>query len=359
MGFFKSIINFFSEMKDSVLQGSMIAIFAVSILLIVGFLVFFIKRALKENCEKCILPITLMTLFTCIFMIPASLSITTLVKMNVRNEIKNLTENELNALQLEVKNKQLERDKLEKENKIMNQELEMNSLKKQVNLLKASQVSAIQFQKIAEIALIKTNIQQTKVWHKQISDTQQGWGLKADWYADGVLVVNTYDIDAKFGIDFNKICIKKLSDNKIQVAGIKPTYIGASKNTKESEVKEIRRYDYDKNGILKNITVKMDTASLNLADSYAEQFENEYQSSIANMDNWTYLTDAIVSLGQNFVKLIFAPVYSEIEFIDTGDEGFLPMKNYIEIEIESNTKKSEELSNVLDEVIKAELERKE
>lgn len=359
MGVFKFIINCFSKMKDSVLQGSMIAIFAVSILLIVGFLVFFIKRALKENCEKCILPITLMTLFTCIFMIPASLSITTLVKMNVRNEIKNLTENELKALQLEVKNKQLERDKLDKENKIMNQELEMNSLKKQVNLLKASQVSAMQFQKIAEIALIKTNIQQTKVWHKQISDTQQGLGLKADWYADGVLVVNTYDIDAKFGIDFNKIYIKKLSDNKIQVTGIKPTYIGASKNTKESEVKEIRRYDYDKNGILKNITVKMDTASLNLADSYAEQFEKEYQSSIANMDNWTYLTDAIVSLGQNFVKLIFAPVYSEIEFIDTGDESFLPMKNYIETEIESNTKKSEELSNVLDEVIKAELERKE
>ena len=95
MGFVKEIINFFSEMKDSVLQGSMIAIFAISILMIVGFLVFFIKKALKENCEECILPIALMTIFTCIFMIPASLSITTLVKMGVKNEIKNVTETEL------------------------------------------------------------------------------------------------------------------------------------------------------------------------------------------------------------------------------------------------------------------------
>ena len=110
---------------------------------------------------------------------------------------------------------------------------------------------------------------------------------------------------------------------------------------------------------MKSITVKNDTASLNLADSYANELEKEYQSSISNMDNWTYLTDAIVTLGQNFVKLIFAPVYSEIEFIDDEREGFLPMKNYIETEIESNSKHSKELSDILNEVIETELERNE
>lgn len=208
----------------------------------------------------------------------------------------------------------------------------------------------MQFQKIAEIALIKTNIQQTKVWNGPISDLEAGWGIKADYYDDNLLVINTYDIDAKFGIDFNNIKIKKISNQKIQVSGITPTYIGSSKNIKDSQVKEIRRYDYDSNGNIKKINVKNDSISIKEADSIENELDKEYQKSLQSMENWEYLNDAIVTFGQNFVKLIFAPVYDEIVFTDEEDAEALTLKEYIETEIKNGEAEALNLKKSLIEV---------
>lgn len=354
MRILENIMDFFDGMKETMLQGLMIAVIAVCFLLII-VIVFKAAKGRKEGFASFIFVV----FSSCILMIPATLASSTLVKIGVRKAIKNVAEAELKNIKLEIQNKQLEKENLEKQNKIIVQELEMNSLNKQLNLLKASQVSAMQFKSIAEIALIKTNIQQTKVWHEPVSEVTTGWGLMADYYRDNILVVNTYDIDAKFGIDFNKIKIKKINNDKILVTGIEPTYIGASKNIKDAQIKEIRRYDYNKDRILKRVSIKDDNASVNLADQLANELDKEYQNSLKNMENWSYLTDAIVSLGQNFVKMIFGAVYSEIEFSDNLDDDFLPMKDYISKEIELNTKRSIELSDLLPKIIDSELKQNE
>lgn len=347
---FFNISNFFSSIKDELAQAIFIAIIIGGFVCIVCTIFLFAKKSLKNEDKNAALHIILSTILGCIFMVPITLSFSTIIKIQVQKEIKNMAQEEIKALKLEVENEELRKDNLIKQNEIMEKNIRINSLNSQVALLKSSQVSAMQFQKIAEIALIKTNIQQTRAWNGAVSDLETGWGVKADYYDDNLLLVNTYDIDAKFGIDFNKIKVKKISDNKIQISGIEPTYIGSSKNVKDTQIKEIRRYDYDSQGNVKRINVKNDSASMNLADSLANELDKEYQASLENMSNWTFLTDAIIALGENFTKIVFAPVYDEIIFTNEVIPDALPIREYIESEIKNAEIETVELDKLLSSV---------
>lgn len=350
--FFVRISNFFEGMKESFLQGTMIAIIIACVFLIALITFLFIKKLLKDNSKDGVLPVILSTVFACILMIPATCAFSKLVRISVEKQIKNATKEEIARLQLEVKNQQLEKEALESKNKLVKQEIEMNLLNKQVSLLKSSQVSAMQFQKIAEVALLKTNIQQAKVWNGRLGDIKTGWGILASQYHDYALIVNTYDIkDAKFGIDFQDIKIKKIDDNHIIVAGIKTKYIGSPDYSKENIVKEIRTINYDSDNNIKSIQIKNDAASLREIDKLEEESNNEYLASLKNMENWTFLEDSIVTLGKNFIQVIFAPAYENIDFVeDAEDDSFRPLIDFISYEIETETEQANILSNVLSTV---------
>ena len=349
---FVKISNFFDGMKEAFFQGTMLAIIIVCIFLIAMIVFLFIRKLLKENEKDGVLPLILSTVFACVFMIPATCAFTNLVRISVEKQIKNVSREEIKALKLEVKNQQLEKEFLESRNKLVKQELEMNMLNKQISLLKASQVSAMQFQKIAEVALLKTDIEQTKVWDGRIGDIKTGWGFKADYYHDYALIVNTYDIkDAKFGIDFQDIKIKKISDNHIIVAEIKPKFIGAPEYSKTNIVKEMRTINYDSDKTTKSIQIKNDIASKNKIDELEEESNNEYLASLKSMENWTFLEDSIVTLGKNFIQVIFAPAYENIDFVeDAEDDSFRPLIDFISYEIETETEQANILSNVLSTV---------
>ena len=91
----------------------------------------------------------------------------------------------------------------------------------------------MQFEKINEVALLKTHISQTKVWNEQIGDTKKGWGWLAKFYDDNYLVVNTYDID----------------------------------------------------GNIKNKKIKNDKAAIYLVDKLEAEKDEEYLDSLADMEN--------------------------------------------------------------------------
>ena len=338
MNIFKDIVfkfyNVWDSIQQTLVQGIMIAIFILSILCIALIIFIAIRSLQRKQMQNAIYPTILAIILSCLLMIPTTLSFNKLIKIGV---IK-LKKEELSKLYLEIENEQLKNDNLKKE-------ISNNSLQKQVNLLKASQASAIQFEKIVELALIKTNINQTKVWYEPISQLQKGKGFFADYYNDNLLIVNTYDIDAKFGIDFKEIKIKKIDNNKIQVTGIKPIYVGSPKNIKKSIIKEIRRHDY-KGNRLSDTRIQQDTGYMNQANELENKYDQEYQESLENMDNWGFLKDAIVSLGQNFVRMIFKPIYGDdnIEFVEEDDGTFVNMKDYIDNEIlQYNNQLEEEL----------------
>ena len=64
------------------------------------------------------------------------------------------------------------------------------------------------------------------------------------------------------------------------------------------------------------------------------------------MENWDFLTDAVVSLGENFIKMIFGGVYKDIEFVEYSDELFLPMEKYIETEIQNYIDETKSLTSL-------------
>lgn len=359
------IIDFFEGLKESLYIGLMIFIIVFFIVLIIvemGLFIKLTKKTTKDVAKNAVVSIISSTIIACIFMIPISNAFYGLVKMNVKKNLKNEAEKELKQIQLEVKNKQLQKENLEQQTKLMENELKMNSLDKQIQLLKASQVSAMQFKKINEVALLETNIEQTKIWYEDLKDKPEiGWGINADYYTDTALVVNTYDIDAKFGIDLNAIKIKKIDDNTIQIANVTPKYIGSPRNEKNQIIKEIRRENYKKSNnipVLVSASIQNDKTNKSLADNIEQYCDQEYQTSLRNMENWSFLKDAIVSSGKNFLKVIFAPVYENIEFVEDepakSDEFFLPMYDYLENEIKNNEENSQELENAIEKLNPAE-----
>lgn len=274
--------------------------------------------------------------------IPLVSVVNQLVEKKAEADVISEKESELESLKLAVENEYLKKEKLEKDNEILEQKLEINSLNEEINLLKACQSSLTQFEKIAEVALIKANINQTKVWHELIGDdVKKGKGIRADFYDDKILVVNTYDVDAKIGIDFNKIKVKKIDRNKIQVTGIAPLYIGSTKTVSNNHIKEIRRNNYKKNEyseepILVRTIIENTPDSIKEADRREREFNAEYQKSLQSMENWKFLEDAVVSLGKNFVEMVFSGLYKNIEFVEEGDDSFLHMQDYIEKELDKN-----------------------
>ena len=56
------------------------------------------------------------------------------------------------------------------------------------------------------------------------------------------------------------------------------------------------------------------------------------------MDNWKPFEKPVISLGKNYIKMIFGPVYSEIEFVEEDDGTFVNMKDYINTEISQYNK---------------------
>ena len=161
--------NFFDGIKDSVVQVFLIALCIILVTCIFFILFLVIRNLQKKQMQNAIYPTILAIILSCILMIPTTLSFNKLIKIGVLK----LKKEELSKLILEIENKQLKNDNLKKE-------ISINSLQKQLNLLKASQVSALQFKRITELALIETNIKQTKVWNEPVSPLQKGMGFKAD-----------------------------------------------------------------------------------------------------------------------------------------------------------------------------------
>lgn len=326
----QSFISFLSDVKE----GLNLVVSLIFILLCLGaivFSVFMVWRRIKKPGPAVLVSNSI----TFVLMIPLVLLSTWFLQLNAQQYIRNVEGQRLQVLNMQVRQKELERDNLEKQNELVKKNIALASLENQVALLKFSQISALQFKKIAELALIQTNIQQTKVYYKLMDNLQSGMGFRADYFGDHVLIISNHDIDAKFGIDISKIMVKKTGSDGILVSGLRPIYIGSPKNITKHVIKEIRRTDFDSKGNINRVNIKNDKKSLQIANDLAENFNAEYQSSLRKMEEFEFLQGAIVSLGKHFIEIIFAPAYSDIQFAENVPEGSLPLEEYIATEIKS------------------------
>ena len=357
-GGYLGVFIFFDGIKDSAVQIIMILlciIFVVCIFLVI-FLV--IRNLQKKQMQNAIYPTMLAVLISCMLMFPLTLSFNKLIKIQIRKGYVD----DLSKTQIELKNNNLEKEKLKAEKEKIKLErqleeekakkdIEVNKLQKQINLLQASQVSAMNFHDILKLGLITVEFNTKQVWNDGLSPLKKAHkhnpinigAMKYDFYQEEYLIVNTYDMDATFGIDFNKIKIKKINDNKIQVCGIKAEYLGSVKNIKNNEIAEIRECRYVENQDEPvDVIVKKDKNSIIRAGERERENDKKYQDALRNMDNWKPFEKPVISLGKNFIKMIFAPVYSEIEFVEEDDGTFVNMKDYINTEISQYNKQIEE-----------------
>jgi hypothetical protein len=183
-----------------------------------------------------------------------------------------------------------------------------------------------------------------------VTAIETGWGLKADYYYDEALVIIAHDINAKFGVDLKEVKIAKINDNSVVVSGIRPKFIGANQNESKTLVKEIRRVD-NKFGVPYRVRIKDQRQDAILADIKADQYELEFQKKLSEGMEMAFMDNIIIQLAQNFIKIVLAPIYSNIVFSNVEASGALPLLDYLTKEINENNEAKYRLLQMTEQFI--------
>jgi len=350
------LLNFWYGMVDKFQSWTAGLVIGICIIGIFGIMLFSILRLQKKNA---ILSIITPVIVSCFLMVPLISSFNYIVDKKVGGAIideakAEIKEQRAEAARLKAENKvkMLEREKLENEITISKQTIEIQSLNDNIKLLENTQLSMQSFQKILQVALLETNIKQTMVKKESLNPFEKGWGLRADFYNDEVLVILTHDINAKFGVDLAQIKVDKQDGNNVIVSGIRPKYIGADRNKTDPILKEVRRVRY-KLGEVASVTVENSAQNLNLADRKARTYESEFQTKLSEGLELGFMNDAVVQLAQNFITVMLAPLYRNIRFTDDERPGALPLMQHIQKELEENHNQKIKLLEINDNLLLA------
>ena len=257
---------------------------------------------------------------------------------------------QLERLRAENRVRALEREQLENEVLIAKQSIEIETLNRSNMLLERARLQMQSFQEIAELALTQANFKQTLVRMEPTTPPESGWGLRAEYYHDEVLVISTYDLNAKFGIDLKDVRVARASGNSVVVSGIRPKFIGTDRFQYDNMLKEVRRVDY-KEGMRIRETIRNDMLSRTLADNKAQQFHLEYQRKISDGLELTFMDDAIVRLAQNFIRIVLAPLFTNIEFGNTERPEALSLMDFLANELRENDEERFRLLQINEQVI--------
>jgi hypothetical protein len=298
-----------------------------------------IGKIMKKNPVVAIL---FSTICNCILVVPIITSINHFADIKAGNifidEAKaevQVQKTQAELLKRENRVRLLEKERLETQAELAKKDIEIVNLSRSKTLLENARLSMQSFQTIAELALTQANFKHTLVRKEPVTPLETGWGIRADYFYDEVLVIINHDINAKYGIDLNEVKIVKLSDDSVVVSGIRPKYIGSDKIYRDDVVKEIRRID-NKFGVQYRVTRQNDRQYLLQADEKAQNFELEFQKRLSEGMELAFMDDAIIQLAQNFIKIVLAPIYNNIEFRDEQSSGALPLMEYLTKELRDN-----------------------
>ncbi len=231
---------------------------------------------------------------------------------------------------------------------------EVDHLKDQVAMLSGCKMQFSEFKEISELAVLETTIKDTKIYKELIEDkngdtVKNGWGFIADEFFDEYLVIKNYDYSQKFGIDLNKIIIKKTSDDTVQVSRIYNMPVGGPVfNDMSTPVKELRRVNM-KDGVIGSIYVDNNDIAQKKVNGYAEEKDMAYMKSISDPRNFQYLDKAVEALGKNYIHMILSPLYENIEFVPIIDSDAVSLEEFFAQESKS---KSEDLERAREELEK-------
>ena len=310
-----------------------------------GIIIVILFSVIKLGKDKKNFAVILSTIVSCILMIPVISSFNYLVKSKIEGAALEEESNRLALIRAQNRVSLLEKERLENQIAIAKQSIEIGALSDNIKLLESAQLSMQSFEKILELALLQTNLKQTQVRKEPLNQDEfarRGLGLRADYYYDEILVIQTHDINAKFGIDLNRIKISKLDEDTVTVSGIYPKFIGTDRNITDTILQEIRTNNY-KNGVLSSVDTKYNAQGISQANAYADNFAREFQIRLSSGLELNFIDDAVIQLAQNFIRVMLAPLYSEIKFDDNERTDALPIAEHLKTEIKNNNDKRVEL----------------
>ncbi len=212
------------------------------------------------------------------------------------------------------------------------------SLLEKIAILKNTQLSFQHFAPILEIALLETDLQKFDVQFLYDENVfgehkiQEDWGIRSDFHKDYSFIVQSHNLDAKYGIDLNCVSVVETEDGFLRVGGIRAKYIGSTKHEIENVVLE-RRRDFFKDRKVVKTEILRDDGSLLLAEKKAE---SEFANRLKLGEELGFLNDAVRKLGENFVKLVFAPVYGEkIIFVEYAEKNGVSIAEFLTQKIQN------------------------
>ena len=356
----KWIMKQISKMIDTVSIGRAVIMAILGLGGIIGITIFSILHVPIKG-----VAVTLSTLISCVLMTVVVSAFNFLVEKRARSEKVNEATAELqieiekqkakyqaenerhNAALRDAENqnkiKAQEIEMAKKTEKIAKQEIEIKGLSDTVKLLENAQLSVQTFEQIFELALLKTELEQTKVTMER-GDLKPVKNLlrkdiKGEYTQDEILIIQTHKIKAKFGVDFKKIKVSKIDEKSVVFSGIFPEPIATDSST-DTILDEVRTRKY-KNELLDSVVSHHEKEDIMKAHQCSEKARKDFETK--KIENLTFMNPAVIELAKNFIKVMFAPLYKNIMFDEIESPNALPIIDHLKKEIGKNNKQITEM----------------
>lgn len=298
------MLNIIRSVSDTFSVAGQTVTFLITLLVFISLF----KKHKDENIK--------ITVFMCILMIPL-----TLLGHSILQKIMNKGTSAAET------NRTLKEQNIDQKAKIA-------SLERQLDIARQNKAVINDYQTVNQHVLLQTNLNQVKYWEDVTSREKGLMDILNDTVETKPIVVNSYNIDAKYGIDMKKIKVRRVNSSKLQIAGVTPVYIGSTKFDKKTMLKEIRKEGY-KNGAKVSSKVYTDGEYIQQADNYESEKDREFRENFKNGDNIGPFRKAVTELGQYDIRKMFYNSYPEIEFLDNvpEDDSFVSLDEFIKSEI--------------------------
>ena len=231
-------------------------------------------------------------------------------------------------------------------------QVKIDSLAKELEAYKHAQFSIQGFTKIAEVALIKTDLKMVEYVNPGIKDSEAKKNILGQKTSvlEGAdyLGVFEFDLSPKYGINLKDVKVRD-ENGKISICGIKSYFIGSNIPSWNKKISEIRKVETErKNGILTQThKILNDPDSRDLANKKAYEYYNEFARKFNNNEKTAFLDTFTIDLGKEFLKTFLGGFYSQdkIEFVEDLENGE-PILDFLAMKIAEKEKEIEELKGM-------------
>lgn len=268
--------------------------------------------------------VVLATIESCFFMVPLTLAFNNFVTSRIGKEKIGVA----------------------RQSEVIKQQMIIDGLKDTIRHLENTMFNVQEFEKILELGLIETNLENTKFTRNKYNmnwtvrneqDVAQNKGSSIvstgrEYYE--YIEVMSNKLTAKFGVDLKNIKLSYSDNNQniINVSGIQAKYLGNSRFEPNWEICEIRKVALNSKREKKSTQILNTKEAEHKCNQFMQNTVKDYQNKLSQGLETKFMDESVKKLAQNFIRLVLAPLGKEVRFDNSNNEGY-PLSEFIENEI--------------------------